>query len=58
MEQKKQTYKCSDRVTVLGLVSARRTRKMMRVLQVNERVLIATCKQLVWSTRIGRNMPI
>jgi hypothetical protein len=24
----------------------------------NEWVLIATCKQLVWSTRIGRNMPI
>ena len=25
---------------------------------MNEWVLIATCKQLVWSTRIGRNMPI
>jgi hypothetical protein len=25
---------------------------------MNERVSIATCKQLVWSTRIGRNMPI
>ncbi len=24
----------------------------------NERVLIATCKQLVWSTRTGRNMSI
>jgi hypothetical protein len=36
MEQKKQTYKCIDRVTVLGLVSARRTRKMMRVLEARE----------------------
>ncbi len=26
--------------------------------RMNEWVLIATCKQLVWSTRIGRNMPI
>jgi hypothetical protein len=26
--------------------------------QTNELVLIATCKQLVWSTRIGRNMTI
>jgi hypothetical protein len=25
---------------------------------LNWRVLIATCKQLVWSSRIGRNMPI
>jgi hypothetical protein len=24
----------------------------------NKKVLIATCKQLVWSNRIGRNMPI
>jgi hypothetical protein len=28
------------------------------VLRMNEWVLIATCKQLVWSNRIGRNMPI
>ena len=27
-------------------------------IRMNEWVLIATCKQLVWSTRIGRNMPI
>ena len=27
-------------------------------LGMNEWVLIATCKQLVWSSRIGRNMPI
>ena len=27
-------------------------------LSMNEWVLIANCKQLVWSTRIGRNMPI
>jgi hypothetical protein len=26
--------------------------------RMNEWVLISTCKQLVWSTRIGRNMPI
>ena len=26
--------------------------------RMNEWVLIATCKQFVWSTRIGRNMPI
>ncbi len=25
---------------------------------MNEWILIATCKHLVWSTRIGRNMPI
>jgi hypothetical protein len=25
---------------------------------VDDWVLIATCKQLVWSNRIGRNMPI
>ncbi len=29
-----------------------------RRIVMNEWVLIATCKQLVWSTRIGRNMPI
>ncbi len=28
------------------------------IIKLNEWVLIATCKQLVWSTRIGRNMPI
>ncbi len=27
-------------------------------LSLNEWLLINTCKQLVWSTRIGRNMPI
>ncbi len=27
-------------------------------LELNWRVLIATCKQLVWSIRIGRNIPI
>ncbi len=27
-------------------------------IELNWRVLIATCKQLVWSIRIGRNMPI
>jgi hypothetical protein len=29
-----------------------------RPLKLNWRVLIATCKQLVWSIRIGRNIPI
>jgi hypothetical protein len=31
---------------------------LLHVTRMNEWVLIATCKQLVWSTRIGRNMPI
>jgi hypothetical protein len=32
--------------------------KLVPGYRMNEWVLIATCTQLVWSTRIGRNMPI
>jgi hypothetical protein len=35
-----------------------REEKERERIELNWRVLIATCKQLVWSNRIGRNMPI
>jgi hypothetical protein len=46
---------------VAMIVNYRRRRRRREVLEentMNEWVLIATCKQLVWSIRIDRNIPI
>ncbi len=48
-----QSWRC---ITVL--MALRRDTYWFSVVWMNEWVLIGTCKQLVWSTRIGRNMPI
>jgi hypothetical protein len=43
---------------LLGLTTSLVRRHHWTDIELNWRVLIATCKQLVWSIRIGRNMPI